>query len=120
MIVDNNVDCCRQRVWKFDWKMEWLVYNLYARCGLSMKRVSQLFGVGTTLVHIILYAWANMLCVTLEKFFPVPTRSQLLRLYPKSVIKKFGRANIFELLDATELGVKVGSMETVNAILYSA
>jgi hypothetical protein len=103
-----------------DWKTEWLIYNLYAQGGLSMKTVSKLFGVGTTLVHSIVYAWANVLCVTLEKFFPVPTRSQLLRSYPKSVIKKFGRANIFELLDATELGAEVGSMKTVNAILYSA
>ena len=44
----------------------------------------------------------------------------MLRAYPKSVIKKFGHANIFELLNATEIGAEVASMKTVNAILYSA
>ena len=93
MIVDNNINRRRQMVRKLDWKTERLVYNLYACYGLSMKRVSKLFCAGTALVHSIVYAWANMLGVTLEKFFPVPTRSQLLRSYPKSVIKNFGRAN---------------------------
>ena len=44
----------------------------------------------------------------------------MLRAYPKSVIKKFGHANIFKLLDATEIRAEVVSMKTVNAILYSA
>ena len=51
----------RQR--KVHWKTEWLIYNFYARCGISMKRISVLFGVGKTLVHDIVYAWANLLCV---------------------------------------------------------
>ena len=36
------------------------------------------------------------------------------------MIKKFGRANIYMLLDATEIGAMVSSMKTVNAVLYSA
>lgn len=44
----------------------------------------------------------------------------MLRAYPKSVIKKFGHANIFMLLDATESFAEIASMKTVNAILYSA
>ena len=43
----------------------------------------------------------------------------MLRAYPKSVIKKFGRAHIYLLLDATEIRAKVASMKTVNAVLYS-
>ena len=85
-----------------------------------MKRISALFGIGTTLVHDIVYAWANLLCITLGKMFPVSTRSQLYRAYPKSLLKKIGHANIFLLLDATELRAQVASMKTVNAILYSA
>ena len=42
------------------------------------------------------------------------------RAYPKSVIRKFGHAHIFMLLDATEIYAQVASMKTVNAILYSA
>ena len=83
-----------------------------------MARTAKLFCISTTLVHDIVYAWANLLCVTLEKFFPVPTRSQMLRAYPKSVIKKFGHVNLWQMLDATEIGTCIASMKTVNAILY--
>lgn len=105
---------------KLGWKDEYLVYCFYARCNISMRRVAALFGIGSTLVHNIVCAWANVLCDTLEKFFPVPTRSEILRAYPKSVLKKFGHANIFMLLDATEAFADIASMKTVNAILYSA
>jgi hypothetical protein len=80
-----------------------------------MKRALKLFSVSTWLVHNFVYAWANVLCVTLEKCVLVPTRSQLPSCYTKSVIKDFGRANIFELFNATELGAEVGLMKTVNA-----
>ena len=43
-----------------------------------------------------------------------------MRAYPKSVIKKFGQANIYMLLDATEVAAEVAAMKTVNAMLYSA
>ena len=61
-----------------------------------------------------------MLAVALSKFFPVPTRSQIHRAYPKSVIKKFGHGHILMLLDATEIYAEVASMKTVNCVLYSA
>ena len=105
---------------KLEWKTEWLVYNFYARCNISMKRIAVLFSIGKTLVHDIVYAWANVLCITLVKFFLMPTRSQMLRAYPKSVVKLFGHANIYALLEATELGAQTASMKTVNTIFYSA
>ncbi|KAL7549609.1 hypothetical protein ACHAWF_013483 [Thalassiosira exigua] len=105
---------------KLDWKTEWLVYCFYVHANIKMRRVGALFGIGTTLVHDIVYAWANLLCLSLDRLFPTPTRSQMLRAYPKSIIKKFGHANIFLLLDATEIYTDVASMKTVNAILYSA
>jgi len=110
----------RSRRRKLSWKDEFLVYCFYAKCNLSMRRTGALFGIKQTLVHDIVYAWANVLCLTLEKLFPVPTRSQILRAYPKSMIKKFGHANIFMLLDATEAYADIASMKSVNAILYSA
>lgn len=105
---------------KLHWKTEYLVYCFYAHCNISMRRIACLFGVGPTLVHNIVYAWANLLCYALARLFPVPSRSQMLRAYPQSVIKKFGHAYIFLLLDATESYADVASMKTVNAILYSA
>ncbi len=108
----------RQR--KLDWKTEFLVYCFYARCNMSMRRTAALFGIKATLVHDIVYAWANILCITLRQFFPVPTRSQMLRAYPKSIIQKFGHAKIFMMLDATECFADIASMKSVNAILFSA
>ncbi len=105
---------------KLHWKTEWLVYCFFARCNISMTRIAALFGIGRILVHDIVYAWANVLCDTLAKFFPTPTRSQMLCAYPKSVIRKFGHARIFMLLDATEIFAVTASMKSVNSILYSA
>ena len=79
-----------------------------------------MFDISKTLVHNVVYAWANFLCVSLKKFFPSPTRSQMLRAYLQSRIRKFGNAKIFLILDATEIVAEVASMKTVNAILYSA
>ena len=103
-----------------DWRTEWLVYCLYAKCNMSMERIEPLFGISSCMIHNIVYAWANLLVVSLRKLFPLPTRSQMLRAYPKSVVKKFGHANIFMMLDATEIGAEVSSMKSVNSILYSA
>jgi len=69
------------------WKTEYLVYCFFVRCNISMTRIAALFGIGRILVHDIVYAWANTLCDTLAKAFPTPTRSQMLRAYPKSVMK---------------------------------
>ena len=44
----------------------------------------------------------------------------MLRAYPKSVVRKFGHALIFMLLDATEGFAETASMKTVNSVLYSA
>ena len=88
MSVDNIANYRYRRLRrKLDWKTKWLIHNLYARYILSMKRVLKLFDANMMLVHTNVYAWANMLCVSLEKFFKVPIRNQLLRPYPKSMIK---------------------------------
>ena len=110
----------RGRKRSLHWKSEWLVYCCYVHCNISQDRTAALFGISDTLVHDIVYAWANLLCKALGKLFPVPTRNQLLRAYPKSVIRKFGHANIFTLLDATESYAEMAGMKTVNSILYSA
>lgn len=68
---------------KLHWKTEYLVYCFFVRCNISMTRIAALFGIRRILVHDIVYDWAIMLRDTLAKFFPVPTRSQMLRAYPK-------------------------------------
>ena len=70
-----------------------------------------------TTVHNAVYAWVNVLCVKLPKFFPAPIRIQLFCVYPKSVIKKFVRANIYVLLDATKIDAEIVSVRTVNDML---
>ena len=102
------------------WKTEYLIYCCYVVCGFSQSRICALFGVSQTMVHNIVYAWANLLCLVLPRFFPTPSRNQLLKAYPKSVIQKFGHANIFMLLDATEIFAQIASLKTVNSIFYSA
>ena len=72
---------------RISWKTEWLVHCFFARCNISMNRIVTFFGISKTLVHDIIYARANVLCTTLAKFFPTPSRKQMLRAYPKSVIK---------------------------------
>ena len=75
---------------KLRWKTEWLVCNFYVRCNISMRRTGALFGITATLVHDIVYAWANLLCDALEQIFPIRLRSKMLQAYPVSHIKKFG------------------------------
>ena len=110
----------RGRKRKLHWKTEWLVYCFYAQCNMSMQRILRLFSIGTLLIHDIVYAWENVLCIFLGKFFPTPTTSQILGAHPKSAIKKFGHANIYLLLDTTEIMAEVESTKTVNTNFYSA
>lgn len=115
---DGN-ETARGRKRSLDWKTEWLVYCCYVKCGMNMEQIIPFFGIGQTKVHNIVYAWANVLCLALREFFPTPTRSQMLRAYPQSMIRKLGHAKIFMLLDATEWFADVASMKSVNAILFS-
>lgn len=104
----------------FNWKTEWLIFCFNARCGITQERIAPLFGVkSSTTIHNIIYAWANVLYRALNALFPTPTRSDMLRAYPISVLRKFGHAKIFMLLDATEVFADIASLKTVNAILYS-
>ena len=84
-----------------------------------MTRILTLFGLGCMLVQEFLYAWASVLRITIRKFFSIPSQSQIVWAYPKSVPRTFGHANIFVLLDATKIDVEVASMKTVNTLMYS-
>eukprot|EP00562_Extubocellulus_spinifer_P035568 CAMPEP_0178697744 /NCGR_PEP_ID=MMETSP0699-20121125/10158_1 /TAXON_ID=265572 /ORGANISM="Extubocellulus spinifer, Strain CCMP396" /LENGTH=836 /DNA_ID=CAMNT_0020343741 /DNA_START=97 /DNA_END=2607 /DNA_ORIENTATION=- len=105
---------------KLDWRTEYLVYSVYAHSGWKMKSIAALFGISLSLVSDIVYAWANVLVDTLRQFFPTPTRSQMLRAYPASVVRKFGHAFVFLLLDATEERADTASMKIMHAALFSA
>ena len=74
-LIDLSLDPeSRGRPRSMCWKTEWLVYIFYVHC-ISMKRIATLFGVSVSTVHNAVYAWVNVLCVTLPKFFPAPARS---------------------------------------------
>jgi hypothetical protein len=74
-----------------------------------------------SLASDIVYAWANLLNDAFKYISMTPTRSQMLgAAYPESVIRKFGEAKIFMLLDATEIQAKIASLKLFNSALYSA
>eukprot|EP00978_Attheya_sp_CCMP212_P021548 scaffold63058_cov69-Attheya_sp.AAC.2 len=104
---------------KVDWKTEWLIYNCYVRCGFRLEEMEVFFGVSDSLVSDIVYAWANLLNDAFKYIFPTPTRSQMLGAYPESVIRKFGEAKIFMLMDATEIQAEIASMKLFNSALFS-
>ena len=115
LILERPQKCQR----KLDWKTEWSMCNVYTRCNISMKRPVTMFEFIMTTVHNVAYARANVLCDTFAKFFPAPTRSKMPRAYPENVIKKFGQAHIYMILDATKIGAETASMKTANTIFYS-
>ena len=49
----NNKTSKRGPQRKLHWKTEYLVYCMYTRCNLSMRRTAALFGIGSTLVDKI-------------------------------------------------------------------
>lgn len=108
----------RQR--KLDYKTEWLVYNLYIHSGWTEEQVAPLVGVGATTVHNIIYAWANYLNDVLSAWFPIPTRSQMLRAYPISILRIHGHCRIFSIMDATEQFTQDATRTKVHAAIFSA
>jgi hypothetical protein len=78
------------------------------------------FDASDTVISDIIYAWANLLDEFFEVFFPTPSRSQMLIAYPESVIRKFGKSNIFMLMDATEIQAESAPMKLMNSALFSA
>ena len=66
----SNVNGNTGRHGKLDWKTEYLVYCLYAKCNMLLRRTAALFGVSGVLVHNIVHAWAKFLCITLQHSSP--------------------------------------------------
>ena len=100
-------------------KLKYQKRLVQAQLEILMKRCLTLFDIDLTLVYDIVYVQENVLCTTLLKFFLMPTQSQMLQAYRKSVIKKFGHINICVLLAVTKIGAQLASTKTANAILYS-
>ena len=93
---------------------------MYVRGGLLVQRTVALFGIGRTLVHNVIYTWANILCDKFKVLFAVPICSQMLCAYPKTMVRKLGYAGVFMMLDATECNAETASMKRINAILYAS
>ena len=82
-----------------------------------MKCIRKLFSISKTMVHSIVYTWANMLCVAFTKKFSMPTWSQLLWAYPKSVMKN-GEAKAIHMVSANGRNCKAvikANAETENS-----
>jgi len=55
---------------KLHWKTEYLAHYFYVHAGLNMRRGATLFRIGITLMHDIVYAWANFLMSAWRSSFP--------------------------------------------------
>eukprot|EP00978_Attheya_sp_CCMP212_P008149 scaffold19021_cov44-Attheya_sp.AAC.1 len=44
----------------------------------------------------------------------------MLRAFPVSVLRKFGKAHMFMLMDATEITTEIASMKMMNSALWSS
>jgi hypothetical protein len=110
----------RMRSRKLDWRTEYFLFSMYCRVDITQRQLAPLFGVKTSTVSDVIYAWANALEQSLSHMFPTPTRSQLLSAYPIRFIKKWGDARISLLLDATELWTQTAGNTNVGALLYSS
>jgi hypothetical protein len=71
-------------------------------------------------VYNVVYAWVNLLHDVLSAWFPLPTRSQMLKAYPRQLFRKFGHCRIHTLFDATEIFTdKATRLKEVYSVLYS-
>eukprot|EP00985_Skeletonema_marinoi_P012615 scaffold6122_cov167-Skeletonema_marinoi.AAC.1 len=69
-----------------NWKDDYLAYSIYLRSGATQEFVACLCGISSSRMSEILHEWTQVLDKSLQRWFPTPTRSQVLRAYPQPVI----------------------------------
>lgn len=89
------------------------------RAGCTQAFVAAICGITVSRVSNILHEWANVLDDALRRWFPIPTRSQMLRSYPANFIEKDGHARCFMLLDAFEIFCQASSNPNVSSSTHS-
>ena len=76
---------------------QWLIYCLFVRAGFSMIMLRLITDIAVSYISDIISTWAVFLDQSFAKLFTNPTRSQLLKCYPETFIRKFGHARVVML-----------------------
>lgn len=102
-----------------DWKDDYLAYCIYIKSGATQAFVAALCGIGPTKMSNIVYGWTQFLDDALQRWFPTPTRSQLLRAYPQRFRDADGHTKCFMILDACEFFAQSSSNPNVSSTTFS-
>ena len=101
------------------WKDDYLTFCIYVRAGTTQEFAAGLCGISAARVSDIFHEWAQVLDDALTRWFPRPTRSQMLRRYPNKFIESDGHARSWLLLDAFEIFCEASSNVNVSSSTHS-
>ncbi len=101
------------------WKDDYLAYSIYLRSGATQRFVACLCGISPSKMSNILYGWTQVLDDGLQRMFPPPTRSQVLRAYPDRFREADGHVMCFMILDAVEFFAQSSSNPNVSSTTFS-
>lgn len=102
-----------------NWKDDYLAYSIYLRSGATQEFVACLCGISSSRMSEILHEWTQVLDKSLQRWFPTPTRSQVLRAYPQRFFEADNHAMCYMLLDAVEIFVQQSSNPNVSSTTHS-
>ena len=101
------------------WKDDYLSWCIYVRAGTTQEFAACISGISSDYMSDIFHGWAQILDDALQRWFPRPTRSQLLRNYPCRFFEADGHARCFMLLDAFEIFTQTSSNPDVSSSTHS-
>ncbi len=102
-----------------NWKDDYFAYSIYLRSGATQEFVACLCGISSSRMSEILYEWTQVLDKSLQRWFPTPTRSQVLRAYPQRFFEADNHAMCYMLLDAVEIFAQQSSNPNVASTTHS-
>ena len=101
------------------WKDDYLMFCIYVRAGATQDFTASICGVSKGRMSDIFHEWAVVLDTALAELFPRPTRSQMLRAYPRRFVETDGHARCYLLLDAFEIFTEQSSNSNVSSSTHS-
>jgi len=101
------------------YKDDFFAFCVYLKSGATQEFVACLFGMSQATMSNIFHNWAQLLDDTLQRWFPTPTRSQVLRAYPDRFREADGHCRCFLLLDGVEFFAQSSSNPNVASTTYS-
>jgi hypothetical protein len=102
-----------------NWKDDYLAYSIYLRSGATQEFVACLCGISSSRMSEILHEWTQVLDKSLQRWFPTPTWSQVLRAYPQRFFEADNHAMCYMLLDAVEIFAQQSSNPNVASTTHS-